>query len=133
FVFAAARGPNAATPLQELTHEGPLDPVQDGYLLTADGSIVHARYSVTYRVRPTEAAIFLSNVVGTETLRVAERNPQVIFSDADTLVRQAVEEAVVADTAARTLDEFLGLGQLRSAAAAQTPVTTPDGGAPEAI
>lgn len=129
FVFAGARGPNSTTPLQELgMPEGPLDPVQDGYLLTGDGNIVHARYSVTYRIRPAEAAAFLSNVVSTETLRRAERNPPVIFNDADTLVRLAVEEAVVADTAARELDEFLGVGQALATPAPPTPPAVDEGG-----
>lgn len=131
FVFENARGPNAATPLQDLAlapGQG-LDPIRDGYLLTGDGNIVHARYSVTYRIRPDEAATFLSNVVGTETLRYAERDEQLIFDDADALVRQAVAEAVVADTAARELDEFLGVGQAPptppTPATPATPAVTP--------
>lgn len=139
FVFEAAKGSNATTPLQELgLTQLQLDPVLDGSLLTADGSLVHARYSVTYRIRPSQAASFLANVVGATALTGAERNPQVVFADADALVRQAVEQAVVADAAQTTLDRFLGIGTTPLTAApspadGEPAIDAPDGADLEAL
>lgn len=70
--------------------KGSLDPASDGSLITADGSLVLARFSVSY-VRE-QIRDFAQNVLPEEEER---------------LVRAAVRRGVVHATAAVTIDEFL--------------------------
>src|SRR5690606_37830850 len=124
FVFAAAR--TSRQPLSELTDPGGLDPELDGALLTADKAIVHARYRVSYRVQPANAATFVRNVASVAHLDPATNDPSRLFAAADLLVENAVERAIVADVAATPLDRFLQGGRGTTSAAATTPAATPE-------
>lgn len=81
---------------------GPLDPTRDGSLLTGDLSIVHARWTVTYRVVDPEQ--YLANV-GDATL-------------AGDLVRCATAEGIVHTAARLTAADLLKAAVDRDAAAA---------------
>jgi len=70
-----------------------LDPNVDGQLLTADGGIVHARWSVDYRHDELDPVLNAQNI-GDEA---AERR----------IVRAVVMQAIVRSTASLTLDEFM--------------------------
>jgi modulator of FtsH protease HflK len=69
-----------------------LDPDADGHLLTADGNVAHARWTVTYRRRESDAAINLRNI-----------NPE--FEDQ--IVAAMVRRAIVKAAASVTIDELL--------------------------
>lgn len=69
-----------------------LDPDADGHLLTADGNIVHARWTVTYRRREAEAAQNLKNI-----------DP----AFEDKIVLAMVRRAIVKAAASVTIDELL--------------------------
>lgn len=73
------------------SRSGPLDPLVDGSLLTGDMNIVHARWSVTYRVQDPVA--YLTNV-GDATL-------------AREIVGCTVQQAIVHTTARLPADEVL--------------------------
>lgn len=111
FVFRAARGRQSTRPLIELSQGPRLDPEYDGALLTGDQSIVHARYEVSYQVRPEDAARFVRKVASVADLDNADVSRNVVFRLADRLVRNAVEQAVVEDVAGTPLDRFLQGGR----------------------
>ncbi len=70
---------------------GKLDPAADGSIITADGSLAHARFTVTYRRDRVRS--YLSAVESPE--------------QADRMVRAAVMRGVVHAAASVTIDEFL--------------------------
>lgn len=130
FVFRAARHAKDR-PLSELSQGPRLDPQYDGALLTADQSIVHARYEVSYKVNADHAASFVRNVASVADLDTAVANRTAIFRRADEVVLNAVEQAIVEDVAATTLDRFLQGGRsLSRAANGEAPVVDEAGGAP---
>lgn len=90
--WPALRDENKNKTPQELKNvgKGALDPVSDGSLLTADGNLTLARFSVTYRREKFRAYA--------QTVR-----PE----DEERIVRGAVRRGVVHATAAVTIDEFL--------------------------
>ena len=93
FWFEMGSG-DALKPLDEIRpRAGGLAPGRDGSLLTGDQNIVHARWSVSYRVRTADAAFYLANVGGRE--------------HADRLVRYAAEAAIVRIVAQTPVDEFV--------------------------
>jgi regulator of protease activity HflC (stomatin/prohibitin superfamily) len=120
FVFRAAVH-EKQRPLSELNQGPRLDPQFDGALLTADQSIVHARYEVTYQVLPDNAARFARNVASVSGLDTAVGDRFAIFEGADDLVRNAVEQAIVEDVAGTPLDRFLQGGRSQAPAATATP------------
>jgi len=81
---------------------GPLDPVRDGSLLTGDLSVVHARWTVTYRV--SEPIDYLTNVGDASLAR--------------DLVRCAVAQGIVHAVAAAPADDVLRAAVNRDVAAA---------------
>ena len=109
FVFRAAK--NSGLPLNEIDQGERLSPEYDGSLLTADKSIVHARYEVQYKVLPEDAAKFIRHVASVADLDTATNDRTLIFKEADLLVRNAVEQAIVEDVAATPLDRFLRGGR----------------------
>ncbi|MEL7237996.1 MAG: SPFH domain-containing protein [Planctomycetota bacterium] len=115
FVFQSGRQ-RPATPLAELNAGDQLNPVIDGSLLTGDQNIVHARYTVNYRVDRSRAGEFIRNVAG-PGLNIAageteanwsllKARPQLLFQQGDRVVRFAVEQAIVSEVAGQTIDEF---------------------------
>ncbi len=76
---------------QQQARAGPLNPEKDGYLLTGDAQIVHARWSVTYAIE--DPIKFLA-----------------CFGDPDSargLVRNIAEQSIVFATAATTADQLI--------------------------
>ncbi|MFM8415580.1 MAG: SPFH domain-containing protein [Planctomycetota bacterium] len=88
---ADAGGPGRTQAELRRARSGPLDPLADGSLLTGDLNIVHARWSVTYRVQDPVA--YLTNV-GDQAL-------------ARELVSCAVQQAIVHTMARLPADEVL--------------------------
>ena len=70
-----------------------LDPNTDGQLLTADGAIVHARWSVAYQHDERDPVLFAQNIGDEDTER--------------RLVQSVVMQAIVQAAASVTLDEFM--------------------------
>ena len=124
FVFRAAhsRLGGDETPLSELRQGPRLDPQFDGALLTGDQSIVHARYIVSYKIAPEDAAKFVRNVASLSHADT-EAASSTIFTLADDLVRNAVEQAIIEDVAGTPLDRFLRGGR------SSTPDALPEEGA----
>lgn len=83
------------------SRSGPLDPTRDGSLLTGDVNIVHARWTVTYRV--ADPVAYLTNVGDPELAR--------------SLVRCVVAQGIVHAVARQPADEVLKAAVNREAAA----------------
>ena len=83
------------------SRSGPLDPTRDGSLLTCDVNIVHARWTVTYRV--ADPVAYLTNVGDPELAR--------------SLVRCVVAQGIVHTVARQPADEVLKAAVNREAAA----------------
>ena len=76
-------------PLQDIPYKGRgLDPVSDGYLLTADRKIVHVKLICKYKIQNPLA--FIEN-----------------FSEANSVVKDAVKQATVKAAAVRTADSIV--------------------------
>jgi modulator of FtsH protease HflK len=89
-------------PLDDLAPSKDLDPDQDGFLLTADHSIMHGRWSVTWQVNEHQAADFIRTVSASST-------PREMTAEAEDLLRRVAEQALVATVAEHTADEmYLG-------------------------
>ena len=71
---------------------GPLDPQEDGYLVTGDVNIVHVRWSVTYAIENT--ADYITNIGDNELLAAG-------------FVRTAVEQALVRTAAQSTGNDLI--------------------------
>ena len=122
FVFAAAAEPaNRGKPLNEVNGPPTLDPEADGALLTGDKGLIHARFNVSYQIRPEGAADFVRNVADVAELDRNGDDPRSIFRDAERLVRATVEQAIVADVAGTRLDALLTVGRADAAAAQTSP------------
>jgi len=74
----------------------PLDPTSDGYLLTGDGGIVHARFRIDYAV--TDAVAFVRNVDGLSGTAAQSA------AAADRLVRSVAEHALTRAVAQQPAD-----------------------------
>ncbi len=130
FVFNIRNPADRGRRLSELAAGEQLDPAVDGFLVTGDRNIVHARYQVRYVVRPGDAADFVRNAAGPidpagfDTLA---DNPEMLFERPAELVRRAVMEAIVADVASLDIDSFLRntRGARGLPAAAPVPVAPP--------
>lgn len=72
---------------------GKLDPAVDGSLITADGNLAHARFTVTYRRERVS-----------EFLKTLDRNKP---EDTDRMVRAAIRRGVVHASSTVSIDEFL--------------------------
>ncbi len=96
----AERGRTAAE--RRRSRSGPLDPTRDGSLLTADFNILHARWTVTYRV--ADPVAYLTNL-GDPAL-------------ARELVRCTIAQGIVHTVARLPADEMLRAAVNRDAAAA---------------
>jgi membrane protease subunit HflK len=83
------------------SRSGPLDPTRDGSLLTGDVNIVHARWTVTYRV--ADPVAYLTNVGDPELAR--------------SLVRCVIAQGIVHTVARQPADEVLKAAVNREAAA----------------
>ena len=83
------------------SRSGPLDPTRDGSLLTGDINIVHARWTVTYRV--ADPVAYLTNVGDPELAR--------------SLVRCVIAQGIVHTVARQPADEVLKAAVNREAAA----------------
>lgn len=87
-------------PLEEQRPRGDtLVPGQDGSLITADRNLVHGRWSLEYRIDPSDAGLFVRNLGGdsiTDALRRAER-----------VVREAGESAILHVVAETPVDVFI--------------------------
>ena len=133
FVFAIRNRADESKRLSELTAGATLDPAVDGFLVTGDRNIVHARYEVRYVVQPGDAADFVRNAAGPldpagfDTLA---DNPELLFERPEALIRRAVKEAIVADVASLDIDSFLRNARATPTVPDATPAT-PDA-APEA-
>ncbi len=112
FWYAAGAGEEAKTKA-ELRRSGgrPLDPVRDGSLLTGDMNIVHARWSVTYRVKDPVA--YLTNVGDTALARELVRctvQQAIVHTmarlPADDVLKGTVDRSVASGIAQRRLDEM---------------------------
>jgi membrane protease subunit HflK len=80
--------------------QGPLNPAQDGSLVTADANIIHARWSVTYQIKsnsqdidPQAVLAYIHNVGSEEA--------------ADRIARAAVEQGIVRTAAATTAEQLM--------------------------
>jgi modulator of FtsH protease HflK len=89
----------------------PLNPVRDGSLITGDMNIVHARWTVTYRV--AEPVAFVTNVgdqkLGEELVRCAAQQgivQAVAQLPADDLLKGIVNREVAAGVAQRRLTDM---------------------------
>ena len=112
FVFAAAAEPaNLGRRLNEIQGSPAMDPEVDGALLTGDKGLLHARYAVSYQIRPEGAADFVRNVADVSELDRNSDDRQSIFRDAEQLVRATVEQAIVSDVAGTRLDSLLAAGR----------------------
>jgi membrane protease subunit HflK len=74
-----------------------LDPDRDGQLLTADGSIVHTRWQVTYK----------RSEDGMSLRTIADKNPDEAETPETQIVTAAVRRGVVKAAASMTIDEVL--------------------------
>ena len=83
------------------SRSGPLDPTRDGSLLTADLNIVHARWTVTYRI--ADPVAYLTNVGDPDLARE--------------LVRCTIAQGIVHTVARMPADEVLRASVNRDAAA----------------
>ena len=114
--------------LSDLDLVAQLDPAADGFLVTGDRNIVHARYEVRYAVQPADAADFVRNAAGPTNADdfddLADR-PELLFERANEIVRRAVKEAIVADVAASDIDSFLRNSRGVAVAAPTDPVLPP--------
>ena len=130
FVFAAAGDTqNRGRKLTEINGGESLDPEADGYLITGDGGIIHARVTVGYQIRPESAADFVRNVADVSELDRNTDDPRAIFRGAENLIRQAVEQAIVQDVAGTPLDALLTTGRAPPTPAGQaTAQATPAAG-----
>ena len=138
FVFRAAmsdRG-GAGRPLSEISQGPRLDPQYDGALLTGDQSIVHARYAVSYKILPENAARFVRNVASVDNIDTAATDRERVFRLADNLVRNVIEQAIVEDVAGTSLDRFLQGARSQSAGPTTAPSSSGEdeasGGTPAA-
>ena len=76
---------------------GPLNPEKDGFLLSGDANICHARFSLTYQItKPTD---FIENI-GDPTSK------QKMLDAAELVIRNAAEQGIVATVAQLTADRF---------------------------
>lgn len=98
----AGRGQGRTQAEIRRSRSGPLDPTRDGSLLTADLNIVHARWTVTYRV--ADPVAYVTNVGDPELAR--------------RLVRCVVAQGIVHVIARQPADEVLKAAVNREAAAA---------------
>ncbi|HCF93719.1 MAG TPA: hypothetical protein DEW46_01530 [Verrucomicrobia bacterium] len=73
--------------------QGGLVPARDGFLLTGDQNIVHARWTVTYQVNEDDALEFISNVTD--------------LDHAQALVQQAAEQGIVQVVSRSVADDFI--------------------------
>jgi regulator of protease activity HflC (stomatin/prohibitin superfamily) len=112
FWYATGSGEDAKTRAEILrAGGGPLDPVRDGSLLTGDMNIVHARWSVTYRVKDPVA--YLTNVgdraLARELVRCTVQQAIVHTMarlPADDVLKGTIDRGVAAGVAQRRLDEM---------------------------
>ncbi|MCC6679313.1 MAG: hypothetical protein IT445_00270 [Phycisphaeraceae bacterium] len=83
-----------------------LDPERDGFLITGDANIIHARFKVTYRI--SDPVAFITNV-GEADARdpMFAGQPYNSLAGAEQLVRAAVQEAVIFAVAQTTADDVL--------------------------
>jgi regulator of protease activity HflC (stomatin/prohibitin superfamily) len=103
-----------ALQLDEMTYESQLTPGVDGSLLTGDRNIVHAQWTVNYRILKADAARFLHAVGLADPLHdaadpayrrlPADRKP---MHRAEKLVRWTAEQAIVRVTAHTTADDVV--------------------------
>lgn len=77
---------------------GPLDPEKDGSLITGDANIVHARWTLQYRI--TDPVDFITHIAE------PSRDRQVLLAAADRVVRLAAEQAIVAAVAEVRADDI---------------------------
>ncbi|MGF1634511.1 MAG: SPFH domain-containing protein [Phycisphaerae bacterium] len=98
--FWYARPPGA--PVQGSPAKPSLDPAQDGSLLTGDQNIVHAQWTLTYRVDPNRAVDFVRNVGIVED---PDQNP---LAKAEALVGMLSRQAIVEAVASIEADRFIG-------------------------
>lgn len=84
-----------------------LKPGQDGSLLTGDGAIAHAQWSVVYRVDDSGVSDFVSRI-----------RP----ADAEEFVRAAVERGAVRVVAGIPIDDFLKQSSLEGAVAGEAAI-----------
>ncbi|MDX1564942.1 MAG: SPFH domain-containing protein, partial [Phycisphaeraceae bacterium] len=94
----------------------PLKPGVDGYLLTGDRNIVHAKWTIKYHIPPETVLHFLKNVGMADPIRDRDRLPKGLKVDerpyywADQMVLAAAERAIVKTVATVEADRFLGEG-----------------------
>jgi len=84
---------------EQQPQRGGLVPGRDGALITADKNLVHGRWSLEYRIDPTDAGRFVRNIGGesiTDALRRAEA-----------VVREAGESAILHVTARTPVGVFI--------------------------
>ncbi len=100
---------DAGKTVEELTEaysRRELDPEKDGFLITGDANIIHARFKVTYLI--TDPVDFITNVGEAETQDpMFASRPYNPLANAEQLVRAAVEEGVIFAVAQTNADDVL--------------------------
>ena len=83
--------------------QGPLNPEKDGSLVTGDANIVHARWTLDYRI--ADPIDFIQNITQPSI------HDHVVLSAAERMVRLAAEQGLVHTVASLTADQLMK-GQL---------------------
>jgi regulator of protease activity HflC (stomatin/prohibitin superfamily) len=115
------KGRTLQTAIQEATTNDRLHPGRDGFVLTRGGDIAHIQLQAEYDIDDPEHFVSCVENVSSDPSRL----------DADTLVRLALQRAVVHVAAARSLQEFVDLsngGKDELARAAQAMLDRVDSG-----
>ena len=117
FWYAPARG-GPQTYNERVAAQGSdrqfINPRADGALITGDGSLVHGRFTVNWRVRPEEAARFVESFA---ELGPGEDRRERMMERAAQVVTFAAEQAINRGVATATADDFIrgraGTGPIR--------------------
>jgi membrane protease subunit HflK len=90
--------------------QGPLNPEKDGSLITGDANVVHARWTLQYRI--TDPIDFIHNIAK------PTGDPRVVLDAANRVVRLVAEQSIVQAVAELSADEVIaGVGNVERAAA----------------
>jgi len=100
------------------TKTGPLNPELDGSLITGDANIVHAQWTIQYKI--ANAVDFIEHIAE------PSRDPQDVVDAAARLVRLASEQAVISVVARQSADDVIRGSANAGAVQAQAQTTLND-------
>ena len=100
FWFALKEGEELKSVEELPARTAPLDPEKDGSLLTADKSLLHGKWVITWQVTSDGAPDFVQNVS-------ASADSKRMLDEAERVLRCAAEQAVMRAVALHTVDQVL--------------------------